>query len=103
MGDQEAQARGFKKRVVHGFLVLSVVDGLKFNSDARLDVIALLSWNWKYEPPVYVGHRIRAKITVLRKREAPTKQIGIVSCQLEVFNQHEYQVQFGTNDLAFCL
>ena len=94
---------GFKARVAHGLLVLSIVDGLKFQSDAKLDGLASLNWSWKFERPVYAEDIIRAELTIEKLRPIPSRKKGIATCRLEVFDQHDQRVQFGTNDLAFAL
>lgn len=103
MDESAARAQGFKGRVAHGLLVLSIVDGLKFQADAKLDGLASLSWRWKFQHPVYADDTIRAELTIEKLRPIPSLKKGIATCRLDVFNQHDQRVQFGTNDLAFSL
>jgi acyl dehydratase len=101
--DDVARGLGYKARVAHGLLVLSVVDGLKFQSDAKPAGLASLGWNWRFEQPVFVGDEIRAELTVTAKRLTSSQSRGIVTFQFNVFNQHDQIVQSGTNDLIFDL
>ncbi len=59
--DAEAARRlGFADRVAHGLLVLSLVDGLKNQSDVRLLAVASLGWDWHFLAPVLAGDTISA-------------------------------------------
>ncbi len=103
LDDDVARQLGYKARVAHGLLVLSVVDGLKFQSDARPDGLASLGWNWRFEQPVFAGDTIRAELHVVSKRETSSGRRGIVAFRFDVFNQEGQRVQQGTNELIFDL
>lgn len=103
LDDEAARQLGYKARVAHGLLVLSVVDGLKFQSSTRSDGLASLGWNWRFEQPVFAGDTIRAELHVVSKRETSSGQRGIVTFRFDVFNQDNQRVQQGTNELIFDL
>lgn len=103
LNDAAARQRGFKAPVAHGLLVLSVVDGLKFQANAKLNGLASLGWNWRFENPVFAGDTIRAELRVVSRRETKSGKRGIASFRFDVFNQDDQRVQSGTNDLIFDL
>jgi len=103
LDDAAARRRGFEARVAHGLLVLSVVDGLKFQSHAKPDGLASLGWDWRFEKPVFAGDIIRAELIVVSKRITASGKRGIIEFQFDVFNQDDLRVQHGTNELIFDL
>ena len=103
MSETAAKAKGFKGRVAHGLLVLSVIDGMKNNAPARFDALASLGWDWDFKAPVLSGDQISARFTVREKRLTRSGNRGLVINQAEVFNQHREIVQSGRNTLIFDL
>lgn len=103
LSDEAARTLGYPGRVAHGLLVLSVVDGLKFQSDAKPVGLASLGWDWRFEKPVFAGDVIRAELTVVGKRKTTSGVRGIISFRFDVFNQDGMRVQQGSNDLIFDL
>ncbi|WP_120633596.1 MaoC/PaaZ C-terminal domain-containing protein [Ruegeria sp. EL01] len=103
LDDEAARRRGFPSRVAHGLLVLSVVDGLKYRSVVRLDGLASLGWDWRFEQPVFAGDTIRAELNVVSKRTTSSGKRGIIAFRFDVFNQDGLRVQRGTNELIFDL
>jgi len=99
MDADAARALGFRDRVAHGLLVLSVVDGLKNIASAQFDAIASLGWNWTFSAPVFVGDRIQVTITVAGLRNTSNPERGIATLAFEVTNQDGDTVQQGTNQL----
>lgn len=99
MSDDAAKQHGFPGRVAHGLLVLSLVDGLKNQTDAQFDAIASLGWDWKFLRPVFTGDQIAASITVSEMRETRKQDRGILTLEFDVTNQHGETVQFGVNRL----
>ena len=99
MSDDAAKKHGFPGRVAHGLLVLSLVDGLKNQTDAQFDAIASLGWDWKFLRPVFTGDQIAASITVSEMRETRKQDRGILTLEFDVTNQHGETVQFGVNRL----
>ena len=97
LSDEGAQAHGFPRRVAHGLLILSVIEGLKSNAPAQLNTFASLGYNWTFRAPVFANDRIRACITVKAKRNAADK--GLLTLAIEVENQHEQIVQRGETRL----
>ncbi|WP_434034894.1 MaoC family dehydratase [Cupriavidus sp. a3] len=99
MDDAFARSVGFKARVAHGLLCLSLVDGLKNRSTLQFDAIASLEWTYRFRKPVYVGDRIEAHMRVLEARPTSNPSTGVVRLQLQVINQHGDIVQDGVNAL----
>lgn len=99
MDDEFARAAGFRARVAHGLLCLSVVDGLKNRSTTQFDAIASLEWTYRFKKPIYVGDRIEARIRVLDCRQTARPDRGVVRLQFEVLNQNSEVVQDGVNTL----
>lgn len=99
MDDAAARSYGFPRRVAHGLLVLSVVDGLKNAAPAQFDAIASLGWDWRFERPVLAGDTVRATITVAGKRRTKKLDRGILELIVSVENQAGETVQTGINRL----
>jgi len=99
MSDSAAQELGFSRRVAHGLLVLSLVDGLKNQAAAELSAIASLGWEWRFRNPVLAGDEIRATLTVVSKRLTSDSSRGIVALDVEVRDRDGELVQSGRNQL----
>ncbi|MEM6461058.1 MAG: MaoC family dehydratase [Pseudomonadota bacterium] len=97
MNDEAARSHGFPRRVAHGLLVLSLVDGLKNNAPAQFRAIASLGWEWSFRRPVFAGDEIRVTITVESKRGVSKPDRGILGLVFEVTNQTGETVQEGKN------
>ena len=82
-----------------GLLVLSVVDGLKNATSAKLQARASLGWDWRFRAPVLAGDTVAASITVAEKRSTRNADQGIVRLDFEVRNQRGDLVQAGANRL----
>ncbi len=101
MDDHYAVEHGFDRRVAHGLLILSVVDGMKNNAPAKLDGLVSLSWNWSFRSPVLVEDTIHARLVIADKRLTSSGTRGILGLSFRVFNQHNFLVQNGSNELLF--
>ncbi|MEO1089573.1 MAG: MaoC/PaaZ C-terminal domain-containing protein [Pseudomonadota bacterium] len=99
MDDDAARGLGFPARVVHGLLVLSLVDALKNRAEVRIAAVASLHWDWAFQEPVFIGDRIAARLTVAASRTTGNPERGIVELAFEVTNQLGEVVQAGTNRL----
>lgn len=97
MDDRFAQSLGFPRRIAHGLLCLALVDGLKNRAESRFAAVASLSWQWNFRSAVFIGDRIAARITVSDKRMTRRADRGILTLQLEAFNQDGKVVQDGSN------
>jgi 3-hydroxybutyryl-CoA dehydratase len=97
MDDVAARAMGFRARVAHGLLVLSLIDGLKNQAAAQFDAVASLHWSWDFSAPVLVGDRISATLTVQSLRPTKSPGRGIVRLGVRVVNQDGAVVQSGHN------
>ncbi len=98
LSDEGARAYGFERRVAHGLLVLSLVEGLKATAPAQLDTFASLGWDWSFRAPVFAGDRIRALVTVTAKRASGADK-GMVTLSVRVENQDGKIVQQGQTRL----
>jgi acyl dehydratase len=98
LSDEGARAHGFDRRVAHGLLILSLVEGLKSTAPAQLDTFASLGWDWSFRAPVFVGDSIRATVTVAAKRAAGAGK-GMLTLSISVENQAREVVQQGQTRL----
>ncbi len=99
LSDAAAQRHGFSRQVAHGLLVLSLVDGLKNNSDAQFKARASKEWDWTFKAPVLAGDRIAARLEVSDISPARAEDQAILTLTFEVLNQNGVLVQRGTNRL----
>jgi len=103
MNDSAAQELGFPRRVAHGLLVLSLIDGLKNQASAELAAIASLGWEWRFLKPVLAGDEIRATLTVVSKRLTRDPSRGIVALDVDARNGAGELVQSGRNQLMMII
>ena len=99
LSDEAARKHGFPSRVAHGLLVLSVLNGMKNNSDVTFRNIASLHWDWRFVAPVLAGDTITARVSVAEKRETKNPERGILTLEYDVTNQDGQQVQTGRGTL----
>lgn len=99
MDDMFAVEKGFRTRVAHGLLGLTLVDGLKNRSQVQFDAVASLEWQYKFVAPVYSGDRIHSQIEVLQVYKTKDVLHGIVKLGFSVLNQDNVVVQEGVNVL----
>ena len=97
MDDDAARSHGFPRRVAHGLLVLSLVDGLKNQAPAQFRAIASLGWDWSFRNPVFIDDEISVRITVDSKRPVSKLDRGILGLAFDVTNQNGETVQDGKN------
>ena len=95
--DRFARELGFPARIAHGLLVVSMADGLKFNSEVELDAVASLGWNLSFAAPVFAGDEIAVLLRVESKRATRNPQRGIVTFAVKILNQDGQIVQRGSN------
>jgi acyl dehydratase len=94
LSDADGRNHGFAGQVAHGLLVLSLIEGLKFNAPVQLNGVAAVGWDWCFTSPVLSGDSLHARITVLAKRYAGPKS-GLLTLGIQVCNQHGTCVQSG--------
>ncbi|MGE5227725.1 MAG: MaoC family dehydratase [Planctomycetaceae bacterium] len=95
--DEAARAAGFRERIAHGLLVLSVTSGMPTEADDWA-LNAYLEESRRFVAPVYPGDAIRTVTRVSevrRSRSDPGR--GIVTTEVEVVNQDGEVVQTGTD------
>lgn len=95
--DRFARSLGFPARIAHGLLVVSMADGMKFNSEVKLEAVASLGWSLSFSAPVLVGDEIAVLLRVESKRATRDPQRGIVSFAMKILNQDGQVVQRGSN------
>ncbi len=92
-------ARGtiFGQRVAHGLLGLSVASGLAWRTGLMEGTAeALISVEWKFRAPVYIGDTIRLRVEAIAKKEMPRLGGGFVTFSAILLNQRGETVQKGT-------
>jgi 3-hydroxybutyryl-CoA dehydratase len=95
--DDHARAAGFRERIAHGLLVLSVSSGLRSLGD-DWELNAYLEETRRFRAPVYPGDRIRSVSRVADVRRSTSKpDRGIVTLEVEIVNQDGEVVQSGTD------
>ncbi len=99
LSDDAAKGLGFPRRVAHGLLVLSLIDGLKNTAPAQMRAVASLGWDIRFSAPVLVDDQIGAVFTVDAKRPARDGQRGIVTLGVEARNQSGAIIQQGSTTL----
>lgn len=97
MSEAAAAKHGFRGRVAHGLLVLSMVDGLKNQTPAQFKSVASLRWDWSFRAPVLAGDWISAELIVAEKRLTRNPERGILKLDFKVTNQSGTVVQDGYN------
>jgi len=98
LSDEGARAHGFDRRVAHGLLILSLVEGLKATAPAQFATFASLGWDWAFRAPVFANDSIRALVTVAAKRAAGPHR-GLLTLAVSVENQNGQIVQQGQTRL----
>lgn len=95
--DDAAREAGFRERIAHGLLVLSITSGQPTEADDWA-LNAYLEESRRFVAPVYPGdaiHTVTRVTEVRRSRSDPGR--GIVTTSVEVVNQDGDIVQTGTD------
>jgi 3-hydroxybutyryl-CoA dehydratase len=95
--DDVARAAGFRERIAHGLLILSITSATPTEADDWA-LNAYLEETRRFVAPVYPGDAIRTvtRVTeVRRSRSNPSR--GVVTTEVEVVNQDGEVVQTGTD------
>lgn len=86
----------FGRRVAHGLLGLSIVEGLKLRTGICEDTaIASLEWSWRFTKPIFIGDTVHAVIRIIEKRETKKSDRGIVTEHVSLVNQKGEVVSEG--------
>lgn len=86
----------FGKRVAHGLLGLSIVEGLKLRTGICEDTaLASLEWSWRFAKPIFIGDTLHAVIRITEKRETSKPDRGIVREHVSLVNQKGEVVSDG--------
>lgn len=80
----------FGERIVNGIYTLGLAVGMTIPDTTDGTVVANLGYDDVEHPtPVFHGDTIRAETTVLDKRETSDGERGLVTMEVEVFNQDD--------------
>ena len=88
MDAEWCKTQPFKQRIAHGTLVFSIAIGL------TAKVINEVAMTYGYErlrfiKPVFIGDTIKVKVTIKEKKDYKKPGYGLVTEQVEAFNQHK--------------
>lgn len=98
MREADAQALGFPRRVAHGLLILSLVDGMKNNAPAQFRAVASLGWTWTFSAPILAGEVIAAQLEVMALRPTSRGDRGILTLDFSLTVEGSLR-QKGRNQL----
>jgi acyl dehydratase len=80
----------FGERLVNGLYTMSLAVGLTIPDTSDGTIVANLSYNDVEHPaPVFHGDTIRARSTVVEKRETSDGERGVVTMHVEAFDQDD--------------
>jgi acyl dehydratase len=80
----------FGERIVNGIYTMALAVGLTIPDTTDGTIVANLSYdNVEHPTPVYHGDTVFAETTVLNKRETSDGERGVVTMEVEVFNQDD--------------
>lgn len=86
----------FGRRVAHGLLGLSIVEGLKLRTGVCEDTaLASLEWSWRFTKPIFVGDTVHAVIRITETRATSKSDRGIVREHVSLLNQNGEVVSEG--------
>ena len=99
MSSAAAQSHGFKGRVAHGLLVLSLIDGLKNQAPAQFKARASMGWEWRFRRPVIAGDTLSARLTITEIQPAKSPDQAILTLEFQVTGPGGTEVQTCHNRL----
>ncbi|MFC6836311.1 MaoC family dehydratase [Halomarina ordinaria] len=80
----------FERRLVNGLYTMSLAVGLSIPDTTDGTIVANLSYDDVEHPaPVFHGDTVRARTTVVDKRETSDGERGVVTMRVEAFNQDD--------------
>jgi len=87
MDEEWCKTQPFKKRMAHGTLIFTIAVGL------TATLVNEVSMTYGYErlrfiKPVFIGDTIRVTVTIKEKKDHKKPGFGLVTEQVETFNQH---------------
>jgi acyl dehydratase len=86
----------FEERIAHGPLTLAMAIGLMSQQNLiDATTMGLLDLHWSFAGPVKIGDTVHAVVTAIDKKPSRKPDRGVVTLQLDVFNQRGEQVQTG--------
>lgn len=89
---------GFKQRVAHGLLGLSIASGLAVQTGLMEGTIMAFREinDWRFSSPMFIGDTIHVELKVREKKALPRLGGGSVIIELTVKNQRDETVMKGT-------
>lgn len=103
MDESFASKTVFGRRIAHGPLIFSLGAGMISSTGLYGD--SVIAWlgveNMRIPRPVFIGDTIRAKGSVLEKKETSKPDRGLMKVQYEIFNQNDEPVM--AYDLVFLI
>jgi acyl dehydratase len=90
LDEEFAAGTQFGERIVNGIYTFALAVGMTIPDTTDGTVVANLGYdNVEHPEPVYHGDTIRAETTVVDKRETSDGERGVVTMEVEVFNQND--------------
>ncbi|GIW12338.1 MAG: MaoC family dehydratase [Dehalococcoidia bacterium] len=86
----------FHQRILHGQAGYAIASGLAMQTGLhRTTALALLSIQWNFRAPIFIGDTLTVTETVAEKRETRKPDRGIIVMQVNLLNQRGETVQDG--------
>jgi len=98
MDKEFAESSMFGERIAHGLLGLSICSGLQTDG-LEFHIQAFMNLAWTFKRPILIGDTIHATSEVIEKKDARSKQSGIVISERKIWNQHAKVVHQGAFQL----
>lgn len=97
MNREVGKSSVFFQNIAHGLCTLSIVSGLIVGERSFLDkTMAFFGIkDWQYKKPVFFGDTIWVKVLISSKNPTNNKNGGLVTFDIQVFNQRKETIQQG--------
>jgi acyl dehydratase len=97
---EHMKASLFGERIAHGFLGLSIQQGLLDRVLPGQTAGSLAAVKWKFKAPIKIGDTIHVEARIGAKKDGETPGWGVVTVVRRVVNQRGEVVQEGETDHA---
>lgn len=103
--EQAAKASRFGRRVVAGFLGMSLINAAlhQWGVFANSGLAMLGIRDWKFVRPIYFGDTLKVEMRVTGKRKTSRGDAGILMREFTIRNQDGEVVQSGYSDMLIAL
>ncbi len=103
--DEFARASGFRERIAHGALVLSLALGMAWETGILEDTTRAFREieSWKFTGPAYPGDQLQLMVHVAATRAYPRLRSGVVTFRVAVTNHRGEAVCGGTLHLLMAM